>query len=145
MAQYKSHGTIDKVVPGSPADLAGIRQGDRLLAIDGKPVKDIVGYQFNQFATRVTVEIAREGETEPRAFTIRKAEQQDLGLEFVDPTFDGIRRCNNHCPFCFVDQNAPGLRRSCRPPRCVPRSAARRSHRKRPTRSASSRRRSARR
>ena len=112
MAQYKSQGTIDRVVPGSPADLAGIRQGDRLLAIDGKPVKDIVGYQFNQVAARVTVEVAREGEHEPRAFTIRKAEQQDLGLEFVDPTFDGIKRCNNHCPFCFVDQNAPGLRRS---------------------------------
>jgi putative radical SAM enzyme (TIGR03279 family) len=112
MAQYKSQGTIDRVVPGSPADLVGIRQGDRLLAIDGKPVKDIVGYQFNQVATRVTVEIAREGEHEPRAFTIGKAEQQDLGLEFVDPTFDGIKRCNNHCPFCFVDQNAPGLRRS---------------------------------
>jgi putative radical SAM enzyme (TIGR03279 family) len=30
----------------------------------------------------------------------------------VDPTFDGIKRCNNHCPFCFVDQNAPALRRS---------------------------------
>ncbi|HET9493984.1 MAG TPA: PDZ domain-containing protein, partial [Chloroflexia bacterium] len=112
MAQFKSQGTIDRVVPGSPADLAGIRQGDRLLAIDGKPVKDIVGYQFNQVAERVTVEIAREGEPEPRALTIRKAEQQDLGLEFVDPTFDGIKRCNNHCPFCFVDQNAPGLRRS---------------------------------
>jgi putative radical SAM enzyme (TIGR03279 family) len=112
MAQYKSQGTIDRVVPGSPAELAGIRQGDRLLAIDGKPVKDIVGYQFNQVAERVTVEIAREGETEPLALTVRKAEQQDLGLEFVDPTFDGIKRCNNHCPFCFVDQNAPGLRRS---------------------------------
>jgi putative radical SAM enzyme (TIGR03279 family) len=112
MAQFKSQGTIDRVVPGSPADLAGIRQGDRLLAIDGKPVKDIVGYQFNQVAERIMVEFAREGETEPLAVTIRKAEQQDLGLEFVDPTFDGIKRCNNHCPFCFVDQNAPGLRRS---------------------------------
>jgi putative radical SAM enzyme (TIGR03279 family) len=112
MAQYKSNGTIDRVVPGSPADMAGIRQGDRLLAIDGKPVRDIVGYQFNQVATLVMIEIAREGEVEPLAFAIRKAEQQDLGLEFVDPTFDGIKRCNNHCPFCFVDQNAPGLRRS---------------------------------
>jgi putative radical SAM enzyme (TIGR03279 family) len=112
MAQYKSQGTIDRVVPGSPADRAGIRQGDRLLAIDGKPVKDIVGYQFNQVAARVTIEIAREGEAEPRTLMIVKPEQQDLGLEFVDPTFDGIKRCNNHCPFCFVDQNAPGLRRS---------------------------------
>ena len=79
MAQYKSHGTIDKVVPGSPADLAGIRQGDRLLAIDGKPVKDIVGYQFNQVATRVTVEIAREGETEPRAPAEQPSDRMNRG------------------------------------------------------------------
>jgi putative radical SAM enzyme (TIGR03279 family) len=112
MAQYRSQGTIDRVVPGSPADRAGIVQGDRLLSIDGKPVKDIVGYQFNQVSTRISVEVAREGQEAPLTFTIRKPEQQDLGLEFVDPTFDGIKRCNNHCPFCFVDQNAPGLRRS---------------------------------
>jgi putative radical SAM enzyme (TIGR03279 family) len=97
-------------VPGSPADRAGIAQGDRLISINGTPVRDVVGYQFHQVSSRVTVEVAREGLHAPLAFTIRKPEQQDLGLEFFDPTFDGIKRCNNHCPFCFVDQNAPGLR-----------------------------------
>lgn len=110
MAQYKSQGTIDKVVPGSPADEAGIAEGDRLLSLNGTPVKDVVGYQFYQVSEELTVEVAREGVSEPLRFSIQKPEQMDLGLEFVDPTFDGIKRCNNHCPFCFVDQNAPGLR-----------------------------------
>src|SRR6478735_10632214 len=112
MAQYKTNGTIDDVTPGSPAERAGIAAGDRLVAINGKPVKDVVGYQFHQVDTRVTLDVEREGVAAPLTFTIRKPEQQDLGLSFVDPTFDGIKRCNNHCPFCFVDQNAPGLRRS---------------------------------
>ncbi len=110
MAQHKTHGMIDEIAPGSPADRAGIAVGDRLLAINGKPVKDVVGYQFHQVDTRVTLEVEREGMGSPLVFTIRKSDQQDLGLTFFDPTFDGIKRCNNHCPFCFVDQNAPGLR-----------------------------------
>src|SRR5215203_871504 len=112
MAQQKSNGIIDKVVPGSLADELGIAQGDRLLSLNGTPVKDVIGYQFYQVAEELTVEVAREGASSPLLFTVNKPEQQDLGLEFVDPTFDGIKRCNNHCPFCFVDQNAPGLRRS---------------------------------
>lgn len=112
MAQHKSNGTIDKVVPGSIAEEIGIAEGDRLLSLNGTPVKDIVGYQFYQVAEELTVEVAREGASAPLLFTVSKPEQEDLGLQFVDPTFDGIKRCNNHCPFCFVDQNAPGLRRS---------------------------------
>ena len=112
MAQYKSQGTIDRIVPGSPAETAGIAQGDRLLSLNGMPVKDLIGYQFYQVEEELTVEVDREGVAAPLLFTINKPEQADLGLEFVDPTFDGIKRCNNHCPFCFVDQNAPGLRKS---------------------------------
>lgn len=112
MAQYKNQGTIDNVVPGSPAERAGIAAGDRLVAINGKVVRDVVGYGFHQANSRVMVEVERAGEGAPLLFTIRKPEGQDLGLEFMDPTFDGIKRCNNHCPFCFVDQNAPGLRRT---------------------------------
>jgi putative radical SAM enzyme (TIGR03279 family) len=38
---------------------------------------------------------------------------QALGIEFEHPTFDiDIRRCNNLCPFCFVLQNAPRMRRT---------------------------------
>ena len=112
MPQYKSQGIIDAIEPNSPAERAGVQKGDRLLSINGTPIKDVVGYKFHQVNSRLTLEVAREGAAMPLALHVRKPEQQDLGLEFLDPTFDGIKRCNNHCPFCFVDQNAPGLRRT---------------------------------
>jgi len=37
---------------------------------------------------------------------------QELGLEFAKPLFDGLRECNNGCPFCFVRQLPKGLRPS---------------------------------
>jgi putative radical SAM enzyme (TIGR03279 family) len=43
----------------------------------------------------------------------KRTSRSTLGLEFDHPTFDtDIRRCNNRCPFCFVVQMAPGMRRT---------------------------------
>jgi putative radical SAM enzyme (TIGR03279 family) len=110
MAQYKSQGRIEAVEPGSPAAAAGVLPGDHLVAINGNPIKDVVGYQFYQVGDQLLLDVLREGQ--PVQVPVGKDEDADLGLVFFDPTFDGIKRCNNRCPFCFVDQNAPGLRRS---------------------------------
>ncbi len=110
MAQYKSEGRIEAVEPASPAAGAGIVAGDRLLAINGHRIKDVVGYQFHQVGERLLLEVVRDGK--PVQVPVGKDEDADLGLVFYDPTFDGIKRCNNRCPFCFVDQNAPDLRPS---------------------------------
>lgn len=108
--QYKSKGRIETVEPGSPAALAGIIPGDFLVAVNGQPVKDIVAVQFHGATEEVEVEVQRAGQS-VRLIVVKELDQ-DMGLGFFDPTFDGIKRCNNHCPFCFVDQNAPGLRTS---------------------------------
>jgi putative radical SAM enzyme (TIGR03279 family) len=51
--------------------------------------------------------------TERWLVELERAYDQDLGLSFVNPTFDvDIRRCANNCDFCFVKQNARGMRRS---------------------------------
>src|SRR3712207_7435466 len=34
------------------------------------------------------------------------------GVTFADPTFDGVRICENACPFCFIKQIPKGMRRS---------------------------------
>ena len=43
---------------------------------------------------------------------LEKDADEGLGLGFSEALFDGLRQCNNHCPFCFIDQQPPGRRDS---------------------------------
>jgi putative radical SAM enzyme (TIGR03279 family) len=43
---------------------------------------------------------------------VERGYDQELGIEFAEPTFDGLRRCNNRCEFCFLNGMPPGMRRS---------------------------------
>jgi len=111
-SQRKAGGFISLVAIDSPAARIGIAPGDRLLAIDGRPVKDIVGVRYYQTENALTLKVLKQGETIAREFAIQKDYAEDIGIDFDDPTFDGIKRCNNHCLFCFVDQMAPRFRHS---------------------------------
>src|SRR4051812_48032427 len=59
---------IQSVVPGGPADKAGLRQGDTVKAIDGAPVKDPTDVSsaiaMKQPGEKVTVQIERNGLTQ---------------------------------------------------------------------------------
>jgi putative radical SAM enzyme (TIGR03279 family) len=104
-------GRIQAVEPDSLADALGLQPGDALLAVNGHPVEDVIDVQFYAAEDEVTLEFERGG----RQLTAqgRRWPGQPLGLEFVHPTFDiDIRRCNNLCPFCFVLQTAPRMRRT---------------------------------
>lgn len=107
-------GVIDAVDPGSPCDLAGIRAGDILLRINGRKVRDAIDYQFLTADEGVlTFELApAENPTERRTVTVLRDEDEMPGLSFAEPTFTPIRECNNHCPFCFIDQLPGEMRHS---------------------------------
>lgn len=104
-------GVIQSVEPGSLAADLGLQPGDEVLAVNGHPAEDVIDVQF--YAAENTVEITYRRNGNPQSAICNRKYGQPLGLEFVHPTFDiDIRRCNNLCPFCFVLQTAPRMRRT---------------------------------
>ena len=93
----------------SPAERAGIQVGEQLLTINGHTIVDVLDYRFYGYDALSHVEL-KTAAGEIRAVTIRKAEGQDLGLNFDTYLMDEMRFCSNHCIFCFVDQMPPGMR-----------------------------------
>lgn len=45
--------SIDKVMPGTPAERAGLRAGDRILEVEGKPVAGSKALELKASATRM--------------------------------------------------------------------------------------------
>ena len=120
--QYQGpYGTISQVTPHSIGEKLGIRPGDRLVSINGHPVRDILDYRFCGADDTLELVLLRgkrritfswdDALSEQAAYQDADHED-DLGLEFEEVTFDGIRRCQCRCSFCFVHQMPPGLRRS---------------------------------
>lgn len=103
-------GVIAAVSRGSIAEEVEIQPGDRLMAINGHPVHDILDVRFYGAEEELTLVTRRDGRE--LVYEIERGYDETLGLEFKNPTFDGIRRCQCRCTFCFVQQMAPGQRRS---------------------------------
>ena len=53
---------VNSVIPGSPADREGVREGDLLAAINGHKVKDVLDYMYYAAETEVTLDMVRHGE-----------------------------------------------------------------------------------
>ena len=100
---------ITSIDPGSPAMRAGLHPGQQLLSINGHAVVDVLDYRFYGYDPVSHLALKNEdGSTQK--LTIRKAEGEDLGLNFDTYLMDEMRSCANHCIFCFVDQMPPGMR-----------------------------------
>ena len=77
---------VGQVVPGKPAELAGLREGDLIVAIDGRPITDSaqVVPAINAGGKQVKVEVTRDGErlsfyVEPAG----EAPERRIGIELV--------------------------------------------------------------
>jgi putative radical SAM enzyme (TIGR03279 family) len=103
-----SGGVIASVAPGSLAERIGLHAGDELLSINGRALRDAIDVQFHAAEEHLALAVRRGGES--FAVEADRRYGEPLGLEFTTLTFDGIRRCDNCCEFCFVTQMPPGLR-----------------------------------
>ena len=102
---------IEEIIKDSIADEIGIKKGDKILSINSIKPKDIIDYSFiiNDEIINLLVE-HKNGELEE--YEIEKDFDEDLGIVFTSAVFDNVKKCTNHCIFCFVDQQPKGLRDS---------------------------------
>lgn len=101
---------IQTVAPGSHAARAGVRPGDTLLTIGGRPINDVLDYRFYMTDRQLELSLLRGGA--PYSVRIKKAEYDDIGLDFETYLMDKQHSCKNKCVFCFIDQMPPGMRES---------------------------------
>lgn len=93
----------------SAAGLAGLRPGDRVLAINGQPLRDAIDFQFYGADRVLRLTVEREG---ARTHLTLVRNGGDLGVELEPPRPREIATCANACVFCFIHQNPRGLRKS---------------------------------
>ena len=85
--------------------------GDRVLAINGNRIIDVLDYKFYAYDTSLEVLLSHEDGTE-YSVHVEKEEGGDLGLDFESYLMDSPRACANSCIFCFIDQLPKGMRRT---------------------------------
>jgi len=105
-----AHNVVVGIEPDSPAAVAGVLVGDRVLLANGHPLHDIVDWKYHTAGESVDLVIDRAGEHCEVSF--EKGYDQDPGLQFRDDLFDKLHICKNKCVFCFLYQQPKGLRPS---------------------------------
>jgi putative radical SAM enzyme (TIGR03279 family) len=102
---------VESVEPDSIGEALGIQPGDRLLSINGVRPRDLIDLQLLVGEEELTLEV-QDPDGSIHRVDLEKDLDEGLGLGFSEALFDGLKQCNNHCPFCFIDQQPPGHRRS---------------------------------
>ena len=101
---------IAEVEPDSIAEELGLQPGDRLLEIDGQRARDIIQLKKADLGEIINLTVL-SGE-EITQFDIEKDVVESIGIGVDSELFDGVTRCTNKCPFCFVDQLPPRIKGS---------------------------------
>ncbi|MBD2423659.1 TIGR03279 family radical SAM protein [Cyanobium sp. FACHB-13342] len=106
-----SPAVVASVEPGSIGEELGFQPGDRLLSINGRRPRDLIDLQVLVGEEELVLEVEDPDGTR-HTVELEKDLDEGLGLGFTEALFDGLKQCNNACPFCFIDQQPPGRRSS---------------------------------
>src|SRR2546423_9304714 len=97
---------VQAVAPGSLGVALGLVPGTELHAVNGRALEDFLDWEFlsadEQFVLAATLPGGDAVE-----YDVERPEGLPLGVALEAPR---IRRCANHCDFCFVDGNPAGMR-----------------------------------
>jgi len=97
---------VQAVAPDSLGAALKLSPGTELLAVDGRALEDFLDWEFltadEHFILHVKSPAGEEIE-----YDIERPEGMPMGVTLEPPR---IRRCANHCDFCFVDGNPKAMR-----------------------------------
>src|SRR5207247_10171308 len=88
---------VATVRPRTAAAAAGLAAGDRIVAINGQPLRDVIDFHFHSGDARVRLRVERGGRARTAVLERRGA---DLGLELEPPQPSGLSTCPNKCVSC---------------------------------------------
>jgi len=97
---------VQHVAPQSVGAELGLVPGTELISINGRALEDFLDWEYLS-ADDCFLLLTRLPSGEAVEYDIERPEGMPLGLTLEPPR---IRRCANHCDFCFVDGNPTGLR-----------------------------------
>src|SRR5437764_5298478 len=97
---------VQSVAPDSLGAELGLTPGTELLAVNGRALEDFLDWEFLTADDRFVLG-ARMATGQEVEFDIERPEGLAMGVTLEPPR---IRRCGDHCDFCFVDGNPEGLR-----------------------------------
>lgn len=99
---------VQSVAPDTLGAALGLIPGTQLLAVNERDLEDFLDWEFltaeDQFVLRAQLPSGEEVE-----YDVERPEGLPMGVTLEAPR---IRRCANHCDFCFVDGNPQGLRQA---------------------------------
>jgi len=98
---------IEKVLAGSIAAELEIEPGDRLLMVNGAPLRDIIDYNFHASDDELLF-LVKKADGELWELEFDRCDGEPVGLFFATPV---PASCGNNCIFCFVHQLPRGLRK----------------------------------
>jgi len=101
---------VAAVRPRTAAAAAGLAAGDRIVAINARPLRDAIDFQFYGADDRLELHVERDGQR--RVLRLVRRPGADLGVELEAPRPAEIATCANKCVFCFIHQLPRGMRRS---------------------------------
>ncbi len=102
---------IESIEDNSIAQEIGFESGDSIISINGKKPRDLIDYQILISEEILKISVLDKNH-EIHNISIEKDQDVNLGINFKDALFDSIKQCNNRCPFCFIDQQPSGKRKS---------------------------------
>jgi putative radical SAM enzyme (TIGR03279 family) len=99
---------VSRVLEGSIAAELGIVAGTELLTINGRELGDFLDWEFLSADDQLEIE-ARQPDGDEVVYEVERPDGEAMGLELEPPT---VRRCANHCEFCFIEGLPKGLRKN---------------------------------